>query len=397
VTINRAHVECALKAVENMLPDPHVPGLIASDDEWGAAVSAGKVLLGISLENVQGEDKGEALLRRTQDWLLALLQAGALGRRERVDAGNVLARLGDLRFRPDVWFLPDEPLLGFVEVLAGPFVMGELEGQHEVALPTYYIARYPVTVAQFKAFVQESGYEPGALECLQGLANRPVVWTSWYESLKYCEWLGEKLQGVARNRLAESDLKEVERQFWEGLRDGVLAVTLPSEAEWEKAARGTDGRRYPWGHERPDLDRANYGAHFGEPAIGTTSAVGCFPRGATPEGVQDLAGNVWELTRTLMGKDLLEGKESWVRSYVPRWWTRSLLGKAWLGPEFGYPYNPADGREDVGAGPEWDRVVRGGSWTVDARRLRCAFRDGLPPNSRHSADGFRVAVSPVRL
>ena len=88
MTINRTHVECALKAVENMLPDPHVPGIIASDDEWGAAVSAGKVLLGIGLENVQGEDKGEALLRRTQDWLVALLQAGALGRRERVDAGG---------------------------------------------------------------------------------------------------------------------------------------------------------------------------------------------------------------------------------------------------------------------------------------------------------------------
>jgi formylglycine-generating enzyme required for sulfatase activity len=123
--------------------------------------------------------------------------------------------------------------------------------------------------------------------------------------------------------------------------------------------------------------------------------VGCFPRGATPEGVHDVAGNVWELTRTLMGSNLLDGADGWVRSFVPRWWTRSLRGKPWIGPEFGYPYAAEDGREDLAAGEGVDRAARGGSWTVDARRLRCAFRDGLPPTSRHSADGFRVAVSPA--
>jgi len=405
--MNRIHIECALEGANRTLPDPYTPGMDVSNDDWGAAISVGKVLLDIGLGNVQlspplppmgGDEKGErAVLKRTQDWLVALLENGALNRRERVDAGNVLARLGDPRFQANAWYLPDEPLLGFVEIPAGPFVMGELEEQHEATLPTYYIARHPVTVAQFRAFVEDSDYQPGAPECLQGLANHPVVWVSWYEALEYCRWLGEKLQSIAEDQLAESDPKEMDRQFWEGLRDGVLVVMLPSEAEWEKAARGTDGRRYPWGRERPDLDRANYGSHFGEPAIGTTSAVGCFPRGATPDGIQDLAGNVWEYTRTLMGKDLLKGKESWVRSFVPRWWTRSLLGKNWLGPEFRYPYNPEDGRENLEAGPEWDRAARGGSWTVDARRLRCAFRDGLPPTSRHSADGFRVAVSPVRL
>jgi formylglycine-generating enzyme required for sulfatase activity len=394
--VNRVHIECALQGANSILPDPYVPGMDASDDDWGAAISVGKVLLGVGLENVQGYPEGRAVLQRTRGWLVALLQAGALGWRERVEAGNVLERLGDPRFRSDVWYLPDEPLLGFVEVPAGPFVMGELEEQHEVTLPTYYIARYPATVAQFRAFVEKSGYRPGASECLQGLANHPVVWVSWYEALEYCQWLGQKLQGVAKDRLAESDPQN-DRQFWEGLWDGTVVVTLPSEAEREKAARGTDGRRYPWGRERPDLDRANYGSHFGELAIGTTSAVGCFPRGATPDGIQDLAGNVWEMTRTLMGEDLLEGKEGWVRSFVPRWWTRSLLGKAWLGPEFGYPYDPTDGRENLEAGPEVHRAVRGGSWTVDARRLRCAFRDGLPPTSRHSADGFRVAVSPVQI
>jgi formylglycine-generating enzyme required for sulfatase activity len=393
--MNRIHIECALEGANSILPDPYIPGMDL-DDDWGAAASVGKVLLDIRLENMQRDPDSQTVLQRTREWLVALLQTGALNRRERVDAGNVLARLGDPRFRSDAWYLPDESLLGFVEIPAGPFVMGELEQQHEVVLPTYYIARYPVTVAQFRAFVEDSGYQPGASECLQGLSNHPVVWVSWYEALGYCKWLGEKLQSIPEDHLAEGDPKEGHQQFWAGLRDGKLVVTLPSEAEWEKAARGADGRRYPWGRKRPDLDRANYGAHFGEPAIGITSAVGCFPRGATPEGVQDLAGNVWELTRTLMGKDLLEGKEGWVRSFVPRWWTRSLLGKPWLGPEFGYPYDPADGRENLEAGPEVDRAVRGGSWTVDARRLRCAFRDGLPPTSRHSADGFRVVVSPIQ-
>ena len=394
--MNRVHVECAIEGAHRILPDPYIPGMDASGDDWGAALSVGKVLRELGLKNVQESTEGQLILERTRDWLVGLLQVGTLNRRERVEAGNVLARLGDLRFRSDAWYLPDEPLLGFVEIAEGSFVMGELEEHHEATLPAYYIARYPTTVAQFRAFAHESGYQPGARDCLEGLSNHPVVWVCWDEALEYCRWLGEKFQNMAEDRLAEGDLKEGNQRFWEGLRDGKLVVMLPSEAEWEKAARGMDGRRYPWGRERPDLDRANYGAHFGEPTLGTTSTVGCFPRGATPEGVQDLAGNVWELTRTLMGKDLLEGKEGWVRSFVPRWWTRSLLGKPWLGPEFEYPYDPADGRENLEAGPEVDRAVRGGSWTVDARRLRCVFRDGLPPTSHHSADGFRIAVSPAQ-
>jgi formylglycine-generating enzyme required for sulfatase activity len=396
-SMNRIHVECALEGANTILPDSYVPGMDVSDNDWGTAVSVGKVLLDVGPENVQEYALGQAVLERTRGWLVAILQTGALNRRERVEAGNLLARLGDPRFRSDAWYLPDEPLLGFVEIPGGPFVMGELEEQHPVVLPTYYIGRYPVTVAQFRALVEDGEYQPGAPECLEGLANHPVTWVSWYEGLNYCKWLGEKLQGIAGDQLTESDLKKDHRRFWEGLRDGELVVSLPSEAEWEKAARGTGGRRYPWGRAKPDLDRANYGAHFGEPAIGMTSAVGCFPRGATPEGVLDLAGNVWEVTRTLMGEDLLEGKEGWVRSFVPRWWMRSLLGEAWLGPEFGYPYDPTDGRENLEAGPEVHRAVRGGSWTVDARRLRGAFRDGLPPTSRHSADGFRVAVSPIQV
>ncbi|MDA1372802.1 MAG: formylglycine-generating enzyme family protein [Proteobacteria bacterium] len=393
--MNRVHVGCAISGAGRILPDSYFSRVEASDDDWGAALSVGSLLRDLGLENVRETEGGREILERTQGWLVALLQTGALNRRERTEAGNVLALLGDTRFHSEAWYFPDEPLLGFAEIPGGPFVMGELDEQQEVSLPTYYIARHPTTTAQFKAFIEETGYQPGQPDCLVGLANHPVTWVSWYEAVEYCEWLEQKLSGIATDRLAILGRDEPYRQFWEGLLDGRLVVTLPSEAEWEKAARGPEGRRYPWGRGKPDLDRANYGALFGEPALGTTSAVGCFPRGATPEGVQDMAGNVWELTRTLMGSNLLGEGDGWVRSFVPRWWTRSTRGKPWLGPEFGYPYDPVDGRENLEAGGDVDRAVRGGSWTVDARRLHCAFRDGLPPTSRHSADGFRVAVSPA--
>ena len=183
--------------------------------------------------------------------------------------------------------------------------------------------------------------------------SRPIYYVSWHEALAYCEWLNEMF---ATSPVLESSLIA-------GLvRDSGWQVSLPSELEWEKAARG--GLRdavFPWG-DAPDPNRANYD----ESGIDDTSAVGCFP--ANGFGLYDMVGNVWE-------------------------WTRSLWGKDRETPEFRYPYRPGDKkREDLRAGSEVLRVMRGGSFRNNRNFVRCAFRSRVRPLSRDDYLGFRVVL-----
>jgi formylglycine-generating enzyme required for sulfatase activity len=340
------------------------------DAQFSAAELAGTAVL-------EWPESGETLRTECARRILALLSdAGALGQSApavRARAGDTLARLGDPRFDPRRFYLPAADGLGFVEVPADPGfrigtrtahtkriseIVGYDIGQKEIndapsPTPGFYIARYPVTVAQFRAYCEATGVRPGDADTLGDPDSRPVRWVDWHEALAYCEWLTKAL--ASEPVLADIAAARL-------VRDGSWQVTLPSELEWERAARGgLVDAVFPWGNT-PDPNSAN----FDESEINDTSAVGCFP--ANGFGLYDLSGNVWEWTRSLWGRDLEK-------------------------PGFAYPYRADDRRrEALDAGDEVRRVVRGGSWDDHRDYARCAYRGRYPPGYRFPHLGFRVVL-----
>ena len=301
---------------------------------------AAEALLEIGLMEIERDDEGIVLLERIRKWLLAAIETdSALEPKERVYSGNLLSQLGDPRFNPDLFYLPKDDHLGFVEIPAGDFLMGDGEDQHTLPLPEFWINRYPVTVAQFRSFVESSGQRPGDEDSLRGINNHPVVWVSWHEAMAYCKWLTDALKNCG----------DAPEPIISLLKDG-WRISLPSEAEWEKAARGAGGRIYPWGNDPPDPNKANYN----ETGIGGTGSVGCFPGGQNPLGLLDMAGNVWE-------------------------WTNSL-------------YDTGKECEDESSGAF--RVIRGGSWILEAEHCRTAYRYRNDLGSRLDFFGFRLALRP---
>jgi formylglycine-generating enzyme required for sulfatase activity len=249
---------------------------------------------------------------------------------------------------------------------------GDEKPQHEqVISKPYAISRYPITNAQYATFVKADGYAErrywtevgwawreregvtGPEECGMpfSLPNHPAVGVSWYEAVAFCRWLEEQLQVTGCTLHVWTATGEKMREV--KLEPGTFNVHLPTEPQWEKAARGTDGRSYPWGDE-PDSNFANYD----DTGIGTTSAVGCFPDGVSPHGVEDLSGNVLEWCRT-----------------------------KWEG-------NYEDYKNDNDMQGTDRRVLRGGAFLNNTRSVRCASRNYGLPGNRFWYSGFRVVVSP---
>ncbi len=229
----------------------------------------------------------------------------------------------------------------WVTIPGGPFTMGSdpraaarpfanERPQQRIELPSFRISRVPITNADYQRFVTATQHPaPGhwiAGQPQAGTEQFPVTYVSWGDAQTFCTWAG---------------------------------VRLPTEAEWEKAARGDDGRWWPWGDALPDATHCHFNgqAQGLAPAAQRVMPVGQFPLGASAYGVLDLAGNVWEWTST---------------HYRP------------------YPYRADDGRE--AAATNGLRVARGGSYNHDLRQIRCAARDGIAAGVRDVYLGFRVVA-----
>ena len=349
-------------------------GLLRDLIEDPAAESVGlQLVLGDCVEMLGA--KGYPLDDAPQDRLRELLLASMTrvsSAKTRCEAGKSLGKIGDPRFDEGRWSLPREEPLGFVRIEAGPFVMGsDLRAsdislpherpQHSVELGEFYIGRYPVTVAQFNAFLRDSGYGVPDAAAVRDTANHPIDQMTWHDAIAYCEWLTDKLRDW-------TDVPHALREWFEATIRNGWRVTLPSEAEWEKAARGNDGREYPWG---PAFDPDCVNAF--EASIGMKSAVGAFPRGASPHGALDMSGNVWEWTRSVWSNNNSDARS------------------------FGYPYRLDDpSREDLRAPDVAPRVLRGGSANLSFAFVRPALRYWELPTVRQKDFGFRVALCPPR-
>lgn len=225
-----------------------------------------------------------------------------------------------------------------VIIPAGPFIFGSSKEtgredewpRRKIVLHSFAIDKFEVTNARFLAFVKQTGhryppnpYGEGLLKSVRGIENLPVVQVNWYDASEYCQWAGKR---------------------------------LPTEAEWEKAARGSDGRMYPWGNVPPTKNHANFerdwdGTHTLHPAGG-------LPEGNSTYGVADMAGNARE----------------WVQD--------------WYHPEY---YGKAPSRNPQGPENGVLRVIRGGSWHSPVQDIRAAARGKGGFALKTHGVGFRCA------
>jgi formylglycine-generating enzyme required for sulfatase activity len=348
---------------------------LSLEQSWGLRF-AGEILA----ENINQNSESDELDYCRQDlqsFLPKLLISPTLKAAERVAAGRHLAKIGDIR--PEITELDAMP---FCLIPKGEFYLGGDDKAYQAGknhgIQTidydYALARFPVTVAQYRQFVEASNHQMEDEDCLRGLNNTPVVWVSWDEAIKFCDWLTVRWQQAGY--LAKD---------WR--------VDLPSEAEWEKAAKGglqipvkpemmtvvemklmtgsplrtashvalmdnpLAQRFYPWGNEI-DHEKLNY-----EGRVNGVSTPACYPLGQSPYGCEEMAGNVWEWTRSAYEENYPDNQSEWQK--------RNARNQSAV-----------------------RRVLRGGAFRYNGFDVRCAARGYNSPSDRSYGIGFRVVLCP---
>jgi formylglycine-generating enzyme required for sulfatase activity len=322
-------------------------GLAAENDDQllRALIPINPVLAGRCLS--EGQAKVDQSVRQTVvDALRDAIAQPEVALRVRIAAGDVLGYLGI----PG----PDE----MIAVSAGSLLIGEGRDRHKLFLPAYRFGKYPVTNSEYRRFVEAGGYRNEEWWTGAGWAavgqqkdqpwlwsdtrfnrpSQPVVGVSWYECVAYCRWLSTETG---------------------------LQYRLPTEAEWEKGARGVDGRKYPWGNE---FEASRLNAEEGKQVVYAITPVAVYPTGVSPYGAFDCAGNVWE-------------------------WCATKAANSQLKP---YPYDTTDDEwtKEYLEGTE-SRALRGGAWNHNRNYARCAYRNWYYPYYLgYHYWGFRLA-SPI--
>lgn len=218
-----------------------------------------------------------------------------------------------------------------VLIPARAFVAGDDENspRRELFVDAFYLDRYEVTVGRYASFLKASGNvsPPEAWDSvdLKNGADLPVVGVDWQDANSYCQWVGRR---------------------------------LPTDAEWERAARGTDERKFPWGNESPTSEHARFAQKYQSAVYQDGVArVGSHPKGASPFGIQDMSGNAWE----------------------------------WVADWFSESFPAADRRNPKGPSSGTSKVLRGGGWYDQAERLASTKRMHANPEQRDNSIGFRCA------
>jgi formylglycine-generating enzyme required for sulfatase activity len=357
----------------------------------------GKKLEGKSLENI----KKEGFASRYDSWGTAYTNAEAWieniysGLEKKIpEKVAKVQKIANRIYKNKKGFWEAEFNDGHVMVYipAGEFNMGSEEGLsnekpvHKVYLDDYWLGKYPITVGQFRKFIEETGYVSdaekgkGSWQFWEGEwivrldgnwknpyfeqgEDHPVVSVSWNDAMAYCHWLSKKTG---------------------------LDFKLPTAAQWEKGARGMDGRKFPWGNQKPDGTKANYAdinywnkyknARQPDKNINDgyteTSPVGSYPGGSSPYGLLDMAGNVWEWCHDV---------------YQADYYTAS---------PYKNPLGPPDTDE-----ADQERINRGGgSWTdrsgfftpKGGHNLRSSARTGDEQNSSDDHMGFRICMDYIK-